>query len=167
MPRTKAATPIRLAREKRGWSQLELCHRAKLSYNTVAFAERGGICTPHTADALSKVLGITVKSNSDWGTRSKTAKPKAKRQKPRFEQRRQEEKETQEALDRTVEELAAEERAETQVVEEVVDVPVEQAAGEDFENSGPEGSLEVGSGPTERGEDGSGIQPPDGFPPNP
>jgi len=162
MPK-KAATPIRLAREKRGWSQMELCHRTKLSYNTVAFAERGEICTERTAEVLSRVLGITVKANSDWG--SKTKKPRQQKR-TRYTQRRKEEKETQESLDKVVEELAAEERAETQVVEEVVDVPVEPLAEQGFKDSGPEGSNEMGLGSSERGEDGAGVQSPDIVPSN-
>lgn len=53
-------TAIRVARVKRGWSQLVLCHKTGLSYNTVAFAERGINITQKTADKLSQALSIRV-----------------------------------------------------------------------------------------------------------
>lgn len=52
---------VKEERLKRGWSQTHLAELAELSYNTVAFAERGVFMTRKTAKILSRLLKIPLK----------------------------------------------------------------------------------------------------------
>lgn len=166
MTKPKAVTPIRLAREKRGWSQLELCHKTGLSYNTVAFAERGGVCTPETSKILERVLGITVKVVSTRAERAeRVAKKKAKKQvaPKRKEAREKEEREKQDEIDRVLKELK-DFVGQGEDAQESVDAVI-KAASEDLSHSVPEGHGSVGETAGERGEDNNGVQSTDGLPP--
>jgi transcriptional regulator with XRE-family HTH domain len=51
---------LREARTAKGWSQAELARKAELSYNTVAFAERGYMMSRKTAKILSRLLGAEI-----------------------------------------------------------------------------------------------------------
>lgn len=52
---------LKEARLERGWSQMHLAKLAELSYNTIAFAERGTYMTRKTAKILSRLLHIPLK----------------------------------------------------------------------------------------------------------
>ena len=68
------------ARVKAGLTQQELCHRADISYSTLAKIERGAIKSPSvfTIQRLSEVLGISL--NDILGIKSEPAVPAAKGQ---------------------------------------------------------------------------------------
>jgi DNA-binding XRE family transcriptional regulator len=51
---------IKEARLNLGLSQVRLAQEAGLSYNTVAFAERGKLVSPKTARRLSRLLGVRI-----------------------------------------------------------------------------------------------------------
>lgn len=70
---------IKVAREKSGLSQMALCKKLKLSYNTVAFAERGVMCSQETADKLNKFFGLHLKPFGKTPIFGKGTKKKAKR----------------------------------------------------------------------------------------
>jgi len=50
--------PLRRARLRRGWSQVELAARADISLGTVSLCERGGFLTHAMARRLAPVLGV-------------------------------------------------------------------------------------------------------------
>lgn len=48
-------------RTEKGWSQKQLMDKAHVSYNTIAFAERGKTLSRKTAEVLSRVLDADIR----------------------------------------------------------------------------------------------------------
>ncbi|PJE65378.1 hypothetical protein COU91_02065 [Candidatus Saccharibacteria bacterium CG10_big_fil_rev_8_21_14_0_10_47_8] len=74
---------LQLARRRAGLTQQELCHKAKLSYSTLAKIERGAIRSPSvfTVSSIATATGTTVEgllglSSKAGGTQAAGAEPK-------------------------------------------------------------------------------------------
>ena len=55
---------VRIVREARGWSQVDLARHAGRHLTTISLLERGSSVTPSTADAVRKALGIADKGRA-------------------------------------------------------------------------------------------------------
>lgn len=132
---------IKIAREKRGWSQLDLCKKTGLSYNTVAFAERGETCSERTAKKIGKILKLRP------GPLMTDKKPRKK-----YTRRISQKKETKDEVAEVVTETAAEAVPSSSGTENGSPV-----AGVNDPN--PAGHSVVGQAQGERGEADAGVQP--------